>query len=111
MEVETQKLLQLFFYVPESHLESVKAALFEAGAGQLAGYSQCCWQIKGMGQFKPSDAASPFLGEADQLSQEIEYKVEMLCFEHTATSVLQALLKAHPYEVPAYGFIELRNII
>ena len=45
---------QVVFYVPESHLESVKNAMFEAGAGKLGNYQQCCWQTKGQGLARSS---------------------------------------------------------
>ena len=32
-------MYKLGFYVPESHLEPVKTALFEAGAGRTDGYA------------------------------------------------------------------------
>jgi hypothetical protein len=31
-----------------------------------------------------------------------EYRVEMICSERVIKEVLRALLKVHPYEVPAY---------
>ncbi len=42
-------MYKLSFYVPEPALESVKSALFEAGAGKIGLYDQCCWQTKGRG--------------------------------------------------------------
>ncbi len=98
---------QLFFYVPESHLDQVKQAIFEAGAGTQGDYSNCCWQIKGMGQFLPSNQANPFLGKTGALCQEVEYKVEVLCLERDLNQVVSALKNAHPYEEPAYGLLPL----
>ena len=43
----------LCFNVPETHLETVKNAVFKAGAGKLDNYSHCSWQILGEGQFMP----------------------------------------------------------
>ena len=93
----------LVVYVPESHLEIVKKALFEAGAGQLGNYNHCCWQVLGQGQFKPNKKSSPFIGSADELSQLEEYRIECLCPRQIIKSVLAALEKAHPYETPAYS--------
>ena len=55
-------MLKLIYYVPESHLESTKLAIFEAGAGGIGHYEHCAWQVKGIGQFKPVQGANPFLG-------------------------------------------------
>ena len=51
---------KLTFYVPETHLESVKQALFEKGAGKIGRYDCCCWQTKGVGQYRPLDGSDPF---------------------------------------------------
>lgn len=107
--VSHSQLVQLFFYVPESHLDAVKQALFEAGAGKIGDYEQCAWQIAGTGQFKPLAGSQPFLGEQGVLEQVKEYRVEMVFERDKATEVLKALKQAHPYEEPAYGVLELIN--
>jgi hypothetical protein len=95
-------MVKLCFYVPESHLESVKTALFAKGAGQYKAYDQCCWQVRGEGQFRPLQHSRPFLGLVNQLEKVLEYKVEMLCDEAIVKDALSALIEAHPYEEPAY---------
>ncbi|MEK5778367.1 NGG1p interacting factor NIF3, partial [Acinetobacter nosocomialis] len=52
-------MLKLIYYVPESHLEVTKQAIFEAGAGGIGNYQHCAWQVKGIGQFKPVCGANP----------------------------------------------------
>ena len=99
----------LYFYVPASHLEQVKTALFEAGAGKLGQYSHCAWQTTGQGQFMPTEQANPFSGNKLEVNSEVEIKVEMICREQDKAQVKASLLKAHPYEVPAYGFIKLED--
>lgn len=53
-------MLKLIYYVPESHLESTKQAIFAVGAGGIGNYEDCAWQVKGMGQFKPVNGENPF---------------------------------------------------
>lgn len=103
-------MYKLCFYVPESHLEAVKLALFDVGAGRQGDYDQCCWQNLGEGQFRPLAGSKPYLGQAHRLSRVPEYKVEMLCEEKIIEKVLAALRKSHPYEEPAYDVIRLENI-
>lgn len=38
-----KKVFKLSYYVPESHLEITKEAIFKAGAGKVGEYSKCCW--------------------------------------------------------------------
>ncbi len=53
----------LLFYVPETHIELVKNAIFEAGAGKVGLYSHCSWQTQGVGQFMPLAGSNPHLGK------------------------------------------------
>ena len=53
-------MYKIEFYVPESHLEAVKRAMFGAGAGKIGNYDSCCWQIKGLGEFRPLEGATPY---------------------------------------------------
>lgn len=99
----------LFFYVPESHLEQVKSALFSAGAGVIGDYQRCCWQVLGQGQFEPMAGSQPFLGRLEQLEQVAEWRVELVVEVAAIKAVVAALKAAHPYEEPAYGVYRLEQ--
>jgi len=96
-------------YLPESHLETVKTAMFENGAGRYDKYGRCSWQVLGTGQFKPAANASPHIGTPGSLETTAEYRLEMICEESCIREVLEAMLSAHPYEVPAYDVIEIKT--
>lgn len=100
----------LVFYVPQTHLEVVKEAVFCAGAGRMAGYDQCCFQTLGTGQFQPLEGSSPFEGQVGTLAQVPEWRVELVVDEAHAAQALQALLDSHPYEVPAYHLIPVLTL-
>lgn len=95
-------MYKLCFYVPESHLEAVKQAVFDAGAGRMGDYEHCCWQVLGQGQFRPGSGANPFIVEAGRLEQVAEYRVEMVCEDEAIQQAVAALRQAHPYEEPAF---------
>jgi len=103
-------IYQLYFYVPESHVDKVKQALFDAGAGRYQGYEHCAWQTLGQGQFKPLANSQPFIGQVDKLETVAEYKVELICDASCLQAVLSALKLAHPYEQPAYGIFPLQAV-
>lgn len=103
-------MLKLIYYVPESHLESTKQAVFAVGAGGIGDYEYCAWQVKGLGQFKPLANAQPFIGQIDQLEYVEEWRVETIVPEQNAQAVKLALLQAHPYEEPALEFIQIIDI-
>lgn len=104
-------MYKLVFFVPESHLELVKAAVFAAGAGAIGNYDQCCWQAKGVGQFRPLANSNPFIGQAHQLEQVDEYRVEMVCDDSLIKSAVAALRAAHPYEEPAIDVWQLAELV
>jgi hypothetical protein len=103
-------MYQLSFYVPETHLETVKTAVFTAGAGKIGTYEKCCWQTPGAGQYQPSTGSDPYQGTADKLETVNEYKVELVVAEDKIKPVCDALLRAHPYETPAYHYIKVQTI-
>ena len=104
-------LLKLCFYVPETHLTSVKEALFTAGAGRLGNYDHCCWQTLGEGQFRPLADSKPYTGSECSLTTVAEYKVELVCDENLISSVVSALKFAHPYETPAFDVVKLEKYL
>ena len=103
-------MLKLIYYVPESHLEPTKRAIFDAGAGGIGNYEHCAWQVLGTGQFKPIQGANPFIGEVNTLEQIPEWRVETIVPEAKASAVAKALKASHPYEEPAFEFIQIIDI-
>ncbi len=103
------QLVHLAFYVPISHAEAVKTAIFAAGAGKVGNYDCCSWQTLGLGQFRPLDGANPFLGEVNRIEQVEEIKVETVCQADLLPAVVQALLDAHPYEEVAYMVLPMMS--
>lgn len=97
----------LVFYVPATHLETVKDALFRAGAGAVGDYSRCAWQVKGTGQFQPGGGSTPFIGARGRLEEVEEYRVELVCPAAKMKEIAGALLESHPYEEPAYHFFQV----
>ena len=105
-------MYQISFYVPKSHTELVKKAMFDAGAGSTdnSNYTHCSWQIEGQGQFMPTQKANPVIGELGQLEIVPEHKVEMVCASEYIDGVVSALKKEHPYEEIAYCVIKMEAI-
>ncbi|MGH1440989.1 MAG: NGG1p interacting factor NIF3 [Cellvibrionaceae bacterium] len=102
-------MYKLVFFVPETHCEHVKQAVFEAGAGKQGHYSHCSWQTLGQGQFLPLQDSQPYLGEKDTLEVVAEYRVEVLCDDDVLRQVVRALRQSHPYEEPAYDVLKLES--
>jgi hypothetical protein len=103
-------MYKLCVYVPEEHLEELKRALFDAGAGRIGDYSDCCWQVLGTGQFRPGPGSTPFVGEQGEVEWVEEYRVEMVCAEDSVDAVIAALRAVHPYEEPAFDLLQVVTV-
>ena len=100
-------MFKLGFYVPESHLEQVKEAVFAAGAGRVGDYDRCCWQVLGEGQFRPLGGSEPYLGKEGIVERLEEYRVELVCADDCVKQVVSALITTHPYEEPAWDLVRM----
>ncbi|KEF35900.1 dinuclear metal center protein, YbgI/SA1388 family [Schinkia azotoformans MEV2011] len=102
-------LKKLAVYVPEDHAEKMRNVLGSAGAGYIGNYSHCTFNSAGTGTFLPNDGANPFIGEQGKLEHVAEVKIETIFPGSIQNKVINAMLKAHPYEEPAYDIYPLEN--
>ncbi|HZL10925.1 MAG TPA: Nif3-like dinuclear metal center hexameric protein [Prolixibacteraceae bacterium] len=102
-------LKKLVTFVPTANAEEVRNAIFKAGAGQVGNYDSCSFNYTGTGSFKGNDQTNPYVGEKNQLHLEEETRIETIFPKHIQSKVIQALLKAHPYEEVAYDIYPLDN--
>ncbi|MGH1485063.1 MAG: NGG1p interacting factor NIF3 [Cellvibrionaceae bacterium] len=103
-------MYKLVFYVPTTHLEQVKEAVFSTGAGKIGNYDQCCWQVIGQGQYRPLPGSTPFLGKENKVESVDEYRVELVCSDALIHQSIAALKQTHPYEEPAYDVWQLADL-
>lgn len=103
-------MFKLCFYVPDTHLEKVKRALFAAGAGRIGNYDSCCWQVLGMGQFRALAGSAPFLGQQGVVETVAEWRVEMVVADELLQAVVAALRGNHPYEEPAFDVVRVEAV-
>jgi len=106
-EVHTEKLNKLVVFVPKTHHEVVLEAMFGAGAGWIGQYSHCSFNVEGTGTFLPREGADPYIGKAGKLERVDEVRIETIVPDTASRRVVQAMLKAHPYEEVAYDLYPL----
>jgi len=104
-----KRLLKLVTYIPESHLEKVREALFEAGAGVIGNYDRCGFTTSGTGTFRGNENSKPFIGEKGKIHFEKEMRFETVLLSHLKEKVIRVLLEVHPYEEVAYDIYLLEN--
>jgi dinuclear metal center YbgI/SA1388 family protein len=102
-------LLKLVTFVPEANADDVRNALFSAGAGQIGDYDSCSYNLSGTGTFRGGEGTNPFVGKAGKLHIEKEVRIETILPSYKQQAVVQALIKAHPYEEVAYDLYPLVN--
>ena len=98
---------KLVVFVPESALEAVRNALFEAGAGRIGDYERCSWYTAGTGTFLGGEDADPSIGERGREERVPELRLETVFPAERQREVVAALRAAHPYEEPAFDVYEL----
>ncbi len=93
--------------MPREAPDTVRNALFEAGAGRIGDYENCSWYTQGTGTFLGGEGTNPTLGEAGREERVAELRLETVFPEERHVEVIAALRRAHPYEEPAFDVYAL----
>ena len=109
LEPKNDSLLKLAVYVPASHADTLREALFAAGCGNIGNYDSCSYNVNGYGTFKAGEGCNPFCGKVGELHREEEVRIETVLPAYMRGRAISALLKSHPYEEPAYDIYPLKN--
>ncbi|WP_343562755.1 Nif3-like dinuclear metal center hexameric protein [Sphingobacterium sp.] len=110
LESKPNVLRKMVVFVPRSHVEEVRKALFDAGAGQIGKhYDQCSFNTAGYGSFRPLAGAEPAIGEIGTQERVEETRIEVIYKRSIERKLLLALYEAHPYEEVAYDLFDLQN--
>jgi ribonuclease HI len=97
-------------FVPPEGLEAVRTALFGAGAGRIGLYAGCSFAAPGTATFTPLAGATPYSGAVGEPEQAPELRLEAVYPPWAEDDVVAALVRAHPYEEPAFDLLPLRNV-
>ncbi|SKB73113.1 Nif3-like dinuclear metal center hexameric protein [Daejeonella lutea] len=102
-------LKKLVTFCPGDDAEFVRKAVFDAGAGWIGNYSECSYNIEGVGTFKAENGADPHVGEIGKRHEENEVRIETIYPAHIERRVIASLIEAHPYEEVAYDIYPISN--
>jgi hypothetical protein len=106
MTAEQRKLV---VFVPDEALDTVRDALFAAGAGRIGDYERCSWYTAGTGTFYGGESTDPAIGERGREERVPELRLETVYPADREAEVVRALRKAHPYEEPAFDLYPLAS--
>ncbi|HMH33211.1 MAG TPA: Nif3-like dinuclear metal center hexameric protein [Puia sp.] len=102
-------LRKLYTFVPFAEAEQVRTALFKAGAGHIGNYSEVSFNTEGTGTYTPGEGSHPYKGDQGQRHEEKEIRIEVIFPAQLQPSIVEALIRSHPYEEIAYDLVSLEN--
>ena len=102
-------LKKLVTFAPIEHVEAVRKAVFDAGAGTIGNYDECSFNVQGEGTFRGKTGAQPFIGKVGERHTEHEVRLEFILESYWEREIIAALKANHPYEEVAYDVYTLSN--
>ena len=106
---QSGSIKKLTTYIPKKDAETIREALFKAGAGAIGNYNHCSFNVEGIGTFNGNENSNPTVGEKGITQHEEEIKLTISFAKHLEPKILQTLFKSHPYEEVAYEVTTLEN--
>ena len=85
-------LSKLIVFAPENAAEKVKEAIFNAGGGNIANYSECSFTTQGIGTFKGNENSNPTIGEPLIRSTISEIKIEVILPNHFCNNIMLQII-------------------
>jgi hypothetical protein len=101
--------VKIVTFAPTETGDAISGAMAAAGAGRIGDYSNCSFRTAGTGVFLPGPGTTPHVGRTGELSRAGEARIEMIAPATRVDAVVAALVRAHPYEEPAYDVISTRS--
>lgn len=101
---------KLIVFIPIDAVNKVSDAVFAAGAGSIGNYSNCGFGVEGVGSFKPLRGSAPSIGRRGKIEKVSEMRFETVVPAGRIGAVVEAMLRAHPYEMPAYDVIAMAEV-
>jgi dinuclear metal center YbgI/SA1388 family protein len=110
LQAQENTLIKLVTFVPVKNSAEVLAAILDAGAGHIGNYDMCSYNLQGLGTFRALEGTNPHVGEIGKMHTEHEVRIETILPAYIKSKVISALIKAHPYEEPAFDIYPVQNL-
>jgi len=102
-----QKRIKVIVFVTPDFADRITGAMAQAGAGKIGNYTECSYRANGTGTFRGGKKTNPYSGERGRFEKVNELRLEMICEHRDLNNVLDAMLRIHPYDEPAYEVYEV----
>ncbi|WP_268224703.1 Nif3-like dinuclear metal center hexameric protein [Sinomicrobium oceani] len=106
---QRETVKKLLTFVPKDRADTVRDALFRAGAGSIGNYDNCSFNLEGTGTFCGNENSNPVIGERGTTRYEPETQIGVTFPKHLESKIMNALFSSHPYEEVAYEITTLEN--
>lgn len=102
-----RELYKLEIFIPDSHFQALRQALWSVDTGHIGRYDRCMSWSQVNSCWRPLDGTTPYNGTVGELCQAQELKVEVCCVAQRLQETLSAIKAAHPYEEPVINILPL----
>ncbi len=109
VEPQNSNQYKVVVFVPENSLEKLSSEVFSAGGGVIGEYDSCSFRLNGYGTFRGSTKANPSIGKKLKFEKVSEVRLEFIVDSWNLNKVINAIIKTHPYEEPAFDIYPLKN--
>ena len=107
LQPQKNTFAKIAVFTPTDYAEKVAQSLFNAGAGEIGNYDQCCYKTVGTGSYRSLEGANPFIGSVGEVSTNEETRIEVIIPTYKLPKAIASMRAAHPYEEPAFDIIPL----
>ena len=107
MENFTEVKLEIF--VPQEYALKIRDELAKIGVGQIGNYDHCVAIYPVQRSYRPLEGANPFEGKIGEISEGVEYKIEVNCKRELVNDAIKVIRNVHPYEEPLINIFPMAN--
>lgn len=93
---------KIVVFVPAAHVDQVRDAMAQAGAGVIGRYDRCSTAAPVTGTFRGLPGSQPAVGQPGKVERVEEVRLEMVAARERLAWALEAMRAVHPYETPAF---------
>jgi hypothetical protein len=101
--------VKLEIFVPQEYALKIRDELAKIGVGRIGNYDHCMAMYQIQGSYRPLEGANPFEGKVGEISEGMEYKIEVNCKRELVNEAIKVIKNIHPYEEPLINIFPLAN--
>lgn len=109
IEERYEQWYKFVVFVPKEAEGKIRKVICQHGGGKWQNYSCCTFNIEGKGTFIPQEGSKPYMGELGCVNYVDEVRIECIVNERNLSDLIDATIKAHPYEEAAYDVYKIEN--